>query len=65
MAAVSKTKHMIEGFVKDGSLKWLNKSHNPLHDEFEEIKRSSSSSNKKWINDLSAVANVVIRRCSK
>ncbi|KAL4556077.1 hypothetical protein LXL04_038717 [Taraxacum kok-saghyz] len=63
MAAVSKTKNMIEGFVKDGS-KWLNKNHHSLHDEFEDIKRSPSS-NKNWIRDLSAVANIVIRRCSK
>ncbi|KAI3509357.1 hypothetical protein L1887_24580 [Cichorium endivia] len=64
MAAVSKTKNMIEGFVKDGSLKWLNKNQSSFHDEIEEIKKSPSTE-KNWIHELSAVAIVVIRRCSK
>ncbi|KAJ9561301.1 hypothetical protein OSB04_006461 [Centaurea solstitialis] len=59
-----KTKHMIEGFVRDGSFKWMNKHHKSPHRELIEMKNSPSA-DKKWIHDLSVVANVVVRRCSK
>ncbi|KVI10978.1 uncharacterized protein LOC112506224 [Cynara cardunculus var. scolymus] len=62
--AASKTKSMIEGFVRDGSFKWLNKNQKSSHKELEEMK-SSPSADKKWIHDLSVVANMVVRRCSK
>ncbi|XP_024992122.1 uncharacterized protein LOC112525999 isoform X4 [Cynara cardunculus var. scolymus] len=64
MAAVSKTRNMIEGFVRDGSFKWLLKNRNPFHEEFEEMKMSPSG-DKNWIYELSPVANIVVRRCSK
>ncbi|KAJ0898119.1 hypothetical protein HanRHA438_Chr08g0353261 [Helianthus annuus] len=64
MAAVSKTRNMIEGFVRDGSFKWLLKNKNPFHEEFEEMKASPSAGNN-WIHELSPVANIVVRRCSK
>ncbi|XP_076912991.1 uncharacterized protein LOC143571459 [Bidens hawaiensis] len=64
MAAVSKTRSMIEGFVRDGSFKWLLKSRNPFHEEFEEMKASPSAENN-WIYELSPVANILVRRCSK
>ncbi|KAI3675890.1 hypothetical protein L1987_85486 [Smallanthus sonchifolius] len=64
MAAVSKTKNLID-FVRDGSIKWLNKSQDSSHAEFEEMKRSPSAEEKNWIHELSAVANAVVRRCSK
>ncbi|KAF5781646.1 hypothetical protein HanRHA438_Chr11g0498901 [Helianthus annuus] len=64
MAAVNKTKNIID-FVRDGSIKWLNKSQNSSHQEFDEMKRSPSAAEKNWIYELSAVANAVVRRCSK
>lgn len=64
MASVSKTRNMIEGFVRDGSFKWLLKNRSPFHEEFEEMKMSPSA-DKNWIHELSPVANIVVRRCSK
>ncbi|KAK9078776.1 hypothetical protein SSX86_002834 [Deinandra increscens subsp. villosa] len=64
MATVSKTRNMIEGFVRDGSFKWLLKNRNPFHEEFEEMK-ASPSAEMNWIYELSPVANIVVRRCSK
>ncbi|KAI3802302.1 hypothetical protein L1987_30432 [Smallanthus sonchifolius] len=64
MAAVSKTRNLIEGFVRDGSFKWLLKNRNPFHEEFEEMK-ASPSAERNWIYELSPVANIVVRRCSK
>lgn len=64
MAAVSKTRNMIEGFVRDGSFKWLLKNPSPFHEEFEEMKMSPSA-DKNWIFELSPLANIVVRRCSK
>ncbi|KAJ9550392.1 hypothetical protein OSB04_014437 [Centaurea solstitialis] len=64
MAAVSKTRNMIEGFVRDGSFKWLLKTRSPFHEEFEEMKMSPSAE-RNWIDELSPLANIVVRRCSK
>ncbi|KAI3780187.1 hypothetical protein L2E82_10158 [Cichorium intybus] len=64
MASVSKTRNMIEGFVRDGSFKWLLKTRSPFHEEFEEMKMSPSA-DKNWIHELSPLANIVVRRCSK
>nr|XP_043612474.1 uncharacterized protein LOC122584333 [Erigeron canadensis]XP_043612479.1 uncharacterized protein LOC122584333 [Erigeron canadensis] len=64
MAAVSKTRSIIEGFVRDGSFKWLLKSRSPFHEEFEEMKLSPSA-DRNWVFELSPVANIVVRRCSK
>lgn len=64
MTAVNKTKNMMD-YVRDGSFKWLNKNQNPYGEEFEEMKKSPSAEDKLWIHELSAVANAVVRRCSK
>ncbi|XP_071725630.1 uncharacterized protein [Rutidosis leptorrhynchoides] len=64
MTAVNRTKNMMD-YVRDGSFKWLNKNPNPYNEEFEEMKKSPSAEDKYWIHELSAVANAVVRRCSK
>ncbi|XP_076960250.1 uncharacterized protein LOC143636570 [Bidens hawaiensis] len=68
MAAVNnnnnKSKNILD-IVRDGSIKWLHKSHNSFHDEFEEMKRCPSAAEKNWIYELSSVANAIVRRCSK
>lgn len=61
---MNKTRNMIEGFVRDGSFKWLLKNRSPFHEEFEEMK-ASPSADKNWIFELSPVANIVVRQCSK
>lgn len=63
MAMVSKTRTMLEGLVKDGSFKWLTKNPSSLDEDLEEM--GSSSTGKNWLPELSPVANVVIRKCSK
>nr|XP_016444784.1 PREDICTED: uncharacterized protein LOC107770039 [Nicotiana tabacum] len=63
MAMVSKTRNMLEGLVKDGSFKWLTKNPSSLDEDLEEM--GSSSTGKNWLPELSPVANVVIRKCSK
>ncbi|KAK9069559.1 hypothetical protein SSX86_011463 [Deinandra increscens subsp. villosa] len=63
MATVNKTRNIMD-FVRDGSMKWLNKNQNS-HQEFEDMRRSPSAEDKNWIHELSGVANAVVRRCSK
>ncbi|KAJ0229403.1 Heat-inducible transcription repressor [Hirschfeldia incana] len=60
----SKTRDVLEGLVKDTSLNWLLGKQTSLDDEIEEIENSPSAGSN-WIPELSPVANVVIRRCSK
>ncbi|KAL0864619.1 hypothetical protein Bca101_043737 [Brassica carinata] len=60
----SKTRDVLEGLVKDTSLKWLLGKQTSFDDEIQEIENSPSSGSN-WIPELSPVANVVIRRCSK
>ncbi|KAF7134682.1 hypothetical protein RHSIM_Rhsim08G0132600 [Rhododendron simsii] len=64
MAMVSKTRNMLEGLVREGSFKWLIKNRTSFNEEFEEM-RSSPSAGRNWIPELSPVANIVLRRCSK
>lgn len=64
MAIASKTRNMIEGFVKDGSFKWLARSRNSFDEDFEEMGKSSSDTSN-WITELSPIANAIVRRCSK
>ncbi|KAK6153409.1 hypothetical protein DH2020_013048 [Rehmannia glutinosa] len=64
MAMVSKTRNMLEGLVKDSSFKWLTKKRSVFDDEIEDMGRSPSAG-KNWLPELSPVANVVVRRCSK
>uniref|UniRef100_A0A1J3HI82 Uncharacterized protein n=1 Tax=Noccaea caerulescens TaxID=107243 RepID=A0A1J3HI82_NOCCA len=60
----SKTRDVLEGLVKDSSLKWLLGKQSSFDDEIEEIENSPSAG-ANWLPELSPVANVVIRRCSK
>ncbi|XP_004300518.1 PREDICTED: uncharacterized protein LOC101294763 [Fragaria vesca subsp. vesca] len=64
MAVASKTRNMLENLVREGSFKWLIGNRGPFDDELEEMERSPSAP-KNWIPELSPIANVVVRRCSK
>uniref|UniRef100_A0A5B7A772 Uncharacterized protein n=1 Tax=Davidia involucrata TaxID=16924 RepID=A0A5B7A772_DAVIN len=64
MAMVSKTRNMLEGLVREGSFKWLTKTRSLFDEEFEEMGRSPSAE-RNWIPELSPVANIIVRRCSK
>jgi hypothetical protein len=64
MAVASKTRIMLEGLVREGSFKWLLSNRSSFNEEFEEMGRSPSA-DRNWIPELSAVANIVVRRCSK
>ncbi|KAL3512243.1 hypothetical protein ACH5RR_024960 [Cinchona calisaya] len=64
MAMVNKTRSMLEGLVKEGSFKWLTRSRSAFDEEIEEMGQSPSAG-KNWLPELSSVANVVVRRCSK
>ena len=64
MAVASKTRNMLEGLVKDASFKWLLTRRSSLSEEIEEMENSPSAG-RNWIPELSPVANIVVRRCSK
>ncbi|KAH0904263.1 hypothetical protein HID58_043766 [Brassica napus] len=64
MPMSSKTMNMLEGLVKDSSFKWLLGKQSSFDEEIEEMGRSPSAGTN-WIPELSPVANVVVRRCSK
>lgn len=64
MAVTNKTRNMLEGLVRDGSFKWLLSRRTSFNEEFEEMERSPSGG-RNWIAELSPVANIVVRRCSK
>ncbi|KAL5172382.1 hypothetical protein HKD37_16G045149 [Glycine soja] len=64
MPVASKTRNMLEGLVKEGSLKWLLGKKSYFGEEFEEMENSPSAG-KNFIRELSPVANLVVRRCSK
>ncbi|XP_059661653.1 uncharacterized protein LOC132307805 [Cornus florida] len=64
MAMVSRTRNMLEGLMREGSFKWLIKGRSSFEEEVEEIGRSPSAG-RNWIPELSPVANIVVRRCSK
>ncbi|XP_021291948.1 uncharacterized protein LOC110422396 isoform X1 [Herrania umbratica] len=64
MAVASKTRNMLEALVKEGSFKWLLSKRSSFVEEFEELERSPSAG-RNWIPELSPVANIVVRRCSK
>ncbi|CAK7349714.1 unnamed protein product [Dovyalis caffra] len=61
---VSKTRSVLEGLVREGSFKWLLGKRSSFNEEFEEMDRSPSAG-RNWIAELSPLANVVVRRCSK
>ncbi|KAK9091309.1 hypothetical protein Sjap_024486 [Stephania japonica] len=64
MAMVSKTRDIIEGLVRDGSFKWLLGGRSSFDEDFEDLGKSPSA-RKNWIPELSPIANVVLRRCSR
>ncbi|XP_022735896.1 uncharacterized protein LOC111289266 [Durio zibethinus] len=64
MAVASKTRNMLEALVKEGSFKWLLSKRSSFAEEFEELENSPSAG-RNWIPELSPVANIVVRRCSK
>ncbi|KAL8474823.1 hypothetical protein ACS0TY_031305 [Phlomoides rotata] len=65
MAKVSKTRNMLEGLMRDGSFKWLTRRPSVFDDEEIEDMERSPSAGSNWLPQLSLIANVVIRRCSK
>ncbi|XP_040999354.1 uncharacterized protein LOC121245108 [Juglans microcarpa x Juglans regia] len=64
MAVGSKTRNLLEGLVREGSFKWLLGKRSSFDEEFEEMGRSPSAQ-RNWIPQLSPLANLVVRRCSK
>ncbi|QCD92181.1 hypothetical protein DEO72_LG5g242 [Vigna unguiculata] len=64
MAVGSKTRNMFEGLVKEGSFKWLLGKKSYFDEELEEMENSPSAG-RNFIGELSPVANLVVRRCSK
>ncbi|KAJ4945393.1 hypothetical protein NE237_016336, partial [Protea cynaroides] len=64
MAVVSKTRNMLEGLVREGSFKWFLGNQSTFEEELEEMEKSPSS-RKNWLPELSPMANVIVRRCSK
>lgn len=64
MAVQGKTRNFLEGLVREGSFKWLLGKRTYFDEEFEEI-RDSPSAGRNWIMELSPVANIVVRTCSK
>ncbi|XP_068308511.1 uncharacterized protein [Pyrus communis] len=64
MAVASKTRNMLENFVREGSFKWLLGNRSPYDEELEELERSPSARTN-WVPELSPIANIVVRRCSK
>lgn len=62
--STNKTLNMLESLVKDSSFKWLLGKQSSFDEEIEELGRSPSAGTN-WIPELSPVANVVVRRCSK
>ncbi|KAL6552582.1 hypothetical protein OROHE_007946 [Orobanche hederae] len=61
---VGETQNMWEGLVKDSSFKWLTKRRSVFEEEIEDM-RKSPSAGKNWLLELSPVANVLVRRCSR
>lgn len=64
MAIASKTRNMLEDFVRERSLRWLCKTRYSFDEDIEEMGKSPSAG-RNWIAELSRVANVMVRRCSK
>ncbi|KAL6007490.1 hypothetical protein ACLOJK_032988 [Asimina triloba] len=64
MTMISKTKDMLEGLVREGSMKWVLGRRSSFEDEFEDMSRSPSGQ-RKWMSELSPAANVIVGRCSR
>ncbi|KAL8141839.1 hypothetical protein V2J09_014871 [Rumex salicifolius] len=66
MARLSKTRNILEDFVREGSFKWLVGNRSSFEEEVEDKgQQTSGSGDKSWIPELSSVANVVVRRCTR
>uniref|UniRef100_A0A1D1Z6J6 Methionyl-tRNA formyltransferase n=1 Tax=Anthurium amnicola TaxID=1678845 RepID=A0A1D1Z6J6_9ARAE len=61
---MGKTRNMLEELVKEGSFKWILSRRTSFEEEFEEMGRSPSG-RRKWISELSSIANVIVGRCSR
>ncbi|KAJ8641665.1 hypothetical protein MRB53_018359 [Persea americana] len=64
MPIMSKTRNMLEGLVREGSFSWVFSSRSSFDEEFEEMSKSPSG-RRKWISELSPMANVMVGRCSR
>ncbi|KAG8483131.1 hypothetical protein CXB51_022086 [Gossypium anomalum] len=64
IVVTSKTRNMLEALIREGSFKWLLSKRSSFAEEVEELQRSPSAG-RNWIPELSPVANIVVRRCSK
>lgn len=64
MGDASKTRNMLEGLVRDKSFRWLLGKRSSFDVDLDEIERSPSAG-MNWIQELSPIANMVVRRCSK
>ncbi|KAI0502522.1 hypothetical protein KFK09_017475 [Dendrobium nobile] len=63
MAMMDKTRNLLEGFM-EGSFKWALSRRTSFDEEYEEMGRSPSGK-RKWIPELSQMANVIVGRCSQ
>lgn len=64
MAGPSEARNWLEGLVRDGSLgRWMGR-RSPFDDEFVDA-GTSAAAGKNWMVELSPIANIVVRRCSK
>ncbi|KAK8627864.1 hypothetical protein V6N13_135462 [Hibiscus sabdariffa] len=61
---MSKSRNMLEALRKEGSFKWLLSKRSSLAEEVEDL-QNSPSAGRNWIPELSPVANIIVRRCSK
>ncbi|KAK4801613.1 hypothetical protein SAY86_022100 [Trapa natans] len=64
MPVASKTRNILEGLMRESSFKWLLGNRASLNEEFNETGMPPSTQ-KNLILDLSPVANIVVRQCSK
>ncbi|XP_020577161.1 uncharacterized protein LOC110022518 [Phalaenopsis equestris] len=63
MAMMDKTRNLLEGFM-EGPFKWALSRRTSFDEEYEEMGRSPSG-RRKWIPELSQMANVIVGRCSR
>ncbi|KAK8965615.1 hypothetical protein KSP40_PGU016607 [Platanthera guangdongensis] len=63
MAIMDKTRNILEGFM-EGSFKWALSRRTTFDEEFEEMGRSPTG-RRKWLPELSQMANVIVGRCSR
>lgn len=63
MAIMDKTRNILEVFM-EGSFKWALSRRTTFDEEFEEMGRSPTG-RRKWLPELSQMANVIVGRCSR